>query len=255
MHPNNIFLTLTYDEEHLESPRLIYSHWQKFMYSLRSHVREKNPFNGPIPTMVTGEYGEDKKRPHWHAIIFNYTPEDPVHKYTTDHDDKVYTSQTLSKLWNRGNCEYGSVTLESAGYVARYAAKKLVHGNDQDHNYHPIHRTSCKHAIGKSWIEKYHAQTFDLGYITLPNGTRSKIPRYYEDWYKKHYPEKWSHYVTQLKLKIQTEAEKKNRKEELYYQSALLNASGPKHLILTRPKVKETILKLKFKQLQERLKL
>ena len=49
--------------------------------------------------MVTGEYGEKNKRPHWHVILFNYRPKDATYKYTTDQGEKVYDSQEIQQLW------------------------------------------------------------------------------------------------------------------------------------------------------------
>ena len=37
---------------------------------------------------------------------------------------KVYDSQEIQQLWKKGQIEFGSVTLDSAGYVARYAESK-----------------------------------------------------------------------------------------------------------------------------------
>jgi phosphoribosyl-AMP cyclohydrolase len=208
-----------------------------------------------ITYMVTGEYGEKNKRPHWHAILFNYSPKDSVHKYTTDQGEKVYTSSEIDSLWKKGNAEFGSVTLESAGYVARYAAKKLVHGNDNEHAFHPIHKVSSKRAIGRSWIEKYHKHTFENGFIVLPNGQQSKIPRYYVDWYKKYHFEKYLEFKFGVMQKIIEQSEKKARKEEAEYLTQCMNYKGGAAYPYTRSKVKETILKSKFKQLQEKLKL
>jgi len=247
-HENNIFLTLTYNEENLKSPRLIYKDWQDFAKRLRESTSNK------ITYMVTGEYGEQKKRPHWHAILFNYRPNDENLKYISDRGDRVYNSQNLDALWSQGASEYGEVSIDSAGYVARYAAKKLTHGKDQEHDYHPLHKTSSKRAIGRSWIELYHEHTFQNGFIVLPNGQRSKIPRYYVDWAKKHNYELWKHYVSHVRPNIQTLTIEKSRNEELEFLSNLISYKGGKYP-LTRPQVKETILKLKFKHLQENLKL
>lgn len=255
MHEDNIFLTLTYSEEHLKSPRLIYSDWQEFIHKLRDKIRYDHLGEKKISTMVTGEYGDKNKRPHWHALIFNYAPGDSKHKYTTDLGERVYTSETINDLWAKGNTEYGSVTLESASYVARYAAKKLVHGRDSEHDYHPLHRTSSKHAIGKRWIEKYYKQTFDHGYVILPNGQQAKIPRYYCDWVEKHHPEIWERYVTHVLPRIQNQAELAERREEMIFLTNLINKSCGGPYPMKRSQVKETILKAKFKQLQERLKL
>ena len=228
MHKDNIFLTLTYNEESLKSPKLQYQDFQTFMDSLRKKITRG--ITDPdlkkdlaISYMVTGEYGEKNKRPHWHAILFNYRPSDQEYKYTTDRGEQVHTSKLLTDLWGKGNIEYGSVTMDSAGYVARYAAKKLVHGNDQEHDYHPIHKTSSKHAIGKRFIEKHFEQIFSLGWIYLPKGQKTKIPRYYTDWLKKHHPEKWRTYVTETRQRLQEEAQKKNREEELEYLTELHN--------------------------------
>lgn len=254
MHENNIFLTLTYDDDHLESYRLIYEHFQKFMQDLRDFVGYDDK-SKKISYMVTGEYGEKNKRPHWHALIFNWAPSDPDLKYTTERGDRVFRSKTVDSLWSRGAAEFGNVTLDSASYVARYAAKKLVHGRDQAHDYHPIHKTSKGRAIGRSWIEKYWKHTFENGFVVLPNGELSKIPRYYVDWLKKQMPDLYFHYVTEVRPKIHQAVQNKQRKEELEYLSQVLTRPNPLEYPITRAKVKETILKSKFKRLQEKLKL
>lgn len=274
-HEDNIFLTLTYNEESLKSPRLQYRDFQLFMKRLRDkvynqHIKLNTERLGQklskelkkeirdktyIPFMVTGEYGDINKRPHWHAIIFNYYPNDSEHKYTTDRGEKVFSSNELSNLWGKGNIEYGSVTMDSAGYVARYAAKKLTHGNDQDHDYHPFHRTSCKRAIGRTWIEKYWKQTFQRGYIVLPNGSKSKIPRYYVDWLKKYRIDDYIDYVNTVQKEIIEQAELERRKEETEFISQVLNRRKGRPYPVQQNSVKLRILERKFKNLQENLKL
>jgi hypothetical protein len=218
------------------------------MKSLRQKTSTKLSF------VVTGEYGEQNKRPHWHALIFGYWPPDAEKESTTDLGHNTFTSQLIEKIWKKGNHNFGEVTLDSANYVARYAAKKLVHGKDQEHDYHPIHKTSSKNAIGKKWIEKHWKHTFDNGYIVLPNGQTSKIPRYYEDWLKQNHPLKWETYVTSVKQEISELAETQSRKEEIQYLTNLIN-NDYNWETKTRKNVKLTILNRKFKQLQENLKL
>lgn len=247
-HKNNIFLTLTYDDEHLSSSRLVYKDFQDFMKKLRHTQDEK------ITYIVTGEYGEKNKRPHWHALIFNFRPKDELHLRSTERGDRVYTSKLISDVWSSGRHEYGDLTLDSASYTCRYAAKKLVHGSDQDHDYHPIHKTSSRRAIGRSWIEKYAEQTFKLGYI-IHQGNKFKIPRYYVDWARKHRSDLWFHYVTEVRPKIHETVIQQSKKEfDEWLESYEKYGEVPKwdH---TRPKIKETILKAKFKRLQEKLKL
>lgn len=249
MHEKSSFITLTYSDEHLKSPRLIYSDWQNFMKLLRKTQTT------PIGVLVTGEYGEKTKRPHWHAILFGYRPPDLVHYRTNERGDRIYTSRSLEKLWKMGRCEIGEVTIQSAGYTARYAAKKLVHGRDQDHDFHPISRMSSKHAIGKKWIEKYWQDVFTEGKVVLADGSSLPVPRYYERWFKENHPALWLAYVTGAKQK------KINRaaaREEKYKQAFYQNAWGRpfyKAWPLTRNQIRKVIQDQKFKLLQNYLKL
>ena len=68
--------------------------------------------------------------------------------------------------------------------------------------------------------------------------------------------DRYGKYATTVREKIIADAEEKARKEEMEYLSMLFNRKGyHKHLLQTRSQVKHTVLKSKFKQLQERLKL
>lgn len=280
MHPENSFITLTYSDEHLDSPKLNYEHFQKFIKDLRNKVfRETtNQFFGEdhwkklskdekklhiqlnkdiydshrIGVFVTGEYGDKKKRPHWHAIIFNWSPKDLVYAYSNDRGDKIYNSEELTQLWGRGFAEVGSVTLESAGYVARYAAKKLTHGEDGKHDYNPIHKRSNKNAIGKKFIEKYYTDIFSIGCVILPGGTKASIPRYYEKWLKQHKYEDWIKYLTNIKLplakKMEEDFNEERHKEEIINQRRVSQFKG---LQTKRSQSRKIILEQKFKRLQE----
>lgn len=252
MHPENSFITLTYDDQHLESPKLIYSDFQKFMKRLRRAFP-----NQQIGCFVTGEYGDEKKRPHWHAILFNWRPRDCKPKYKNDRDDQVYSSETLHKLWEKGIAELGSVTFESAGYCARYAAKKLVHGKDSDHEFHPISKKSNKHAIGKKWLEANWRDVFTHGYIILPDGKQCSIPRYYEKWLKENEPSAWTRYVTQTKNQKMQTASEKAEAEQQEYLSQNDKRKDIKRLtpMTTKREARIKILDEKFKQLQRNLKL
>lgn len=253
MYDNNIFLTLTYNDENLKSPWLQYIDFQLFMKSLREKINRDIVYKEnkiQISYMVTGEYGDENKRPHWHAIIFNYEPRDKKLLRKTETGESVYESEEINSLWKKGRTEFGSVTMESASYVARYAAKKLVHGNDQDHSYHPIHKTSSKHAIGKRWIEKNFKFVSENGFIVLPNGQTSKIPRYYIDWMKKNEPEAFMLYHSETLPKIIKTSKERIQKETEIFQKNLDTYTGgnyPKN----QSRVKNTILQRKFKQLQE----
>lgn len=245
-----IFLTLTYDDENLTSPRLQYSDYQKFMKRLRFRVPDVK-----FSYMVTGEYGEKTKRPHWHAILYGLWPEDAKKEPGADDAHPTFTSKLISECWPQGRHNFGEITLDSASYVARYAAKKLVHGKDQEHDFHPIHRTSCRPALGTRFIEKHWRQVFTHGFVRLPNGQQMKIPRYYVDWLKKHKPLHYQHYEKTTLLRVIAQASAKSEKE---FQRWLTEREKRKagETLPTRPnKVKEIILQSRFKRLQENAKI
>lgn len=266
MHEKNSFLTLTYSNENLTSPKLNYEDFQRFMKRLRK-VQD-----APMGVFVTGEYGDEEKRPHWHAIIFNWAPNDLVYRRTNVNGDKIYSSRTLGPydaeevseckqwprmpLWPFGKCEVGSVTLKSAGYVARYAAKKLIHGKDGEHEYEPISRKSSKHAIGKKWLETYWSDVFRLGAVALKDGTSTQIPRYYEKWLKEHKPTEWLAYVTELKIKNMLKASEKSEAEfERWFEENWQRLNQGRELSLTETQRKKIISDQKFQMLQAYLKL
>lgn len=254
---NNCFITLTYSNEHLESPRLQYRDFQLFMKKLRFAYP-----NQEMGVFVTGEYGDKNKRPHWHAIIFNWSPPDPDEPSVNERGDTTYTSKVLSKLWAKGKCNFGEVTFHSAGYVARYAAKKLTHGNDQDHEYHPISKKSSKYAIGKRWLEKNYKDVFNHGKLIIKTDGKyveSSIPRYYEKWLKGHQPKFWQRYVTETKQR-QITASSEREMSRLSTEAAENEHRRVQSGLYYRPQItqnesKKIILEQKFKQLQSKLKL
>lgn len=250
VHEKNSFITLTYAPEKLVSPKLIYSDFQKFMKKLRKTQ------DTPIGVFVTGEYGDKTKRPHWHAILFNYEPPDLKFKRSNDRGDRIYSSQVLDKIWANGTTEIGSVTFESAGYCARYAAKKLSHGKDSEHDFQPISKKSSKHAIGKKWLEKNWPDIFNYGKCELLGKPDSSIPRYYEKWLKINQPEAWVTYVTRTKQKIIHDARSRSEQQLKEWQDMVDNRHYTRRWnVLTPNQVRKIIQEQKFKILQNHLKL
>lgn len=281
VHEDNSFITLTYSDENLK-PKLDYSHFQLFMKKLRSFrfnqlLNKLYPYDDretqrvkwkrltkpekdrhyetiEIGFFVTGEYGEIRKRPHWHAILFNWSPEDLVYKYTNHAGNRVFSSITLDELWSNGITEVGSVTFESAGYCARYAAKKLVHGPDHAHDFVPISKKSSKHAIGKRFLEKHWKDIFNYGEVALPNGGKCGIPRYYEKWLQKHRFEDWVKYLLQVKLPKMGLAENKQLQEEILYAELNNKRELGRGNLVSRADIRKILIEDKFKRLQQHLK-
>jgi hypothetical protein len=176
MFESNCFVTLTYDDLHLpKNNSLVLKDYQLFMKKLR------RKYGSGIRFYHCGEYGDELGRPHYHSILFNHDFEDKKF-YSENNGNKLYTSDSLSSLWEKGHSIIGDVTFESAGYVARYSLKKVTGEKAKDHygSRLPEYSTmSRRPGIGKNWFEKYKCEVYPLDRVNV-NGVDSKPPRYYD---------------------------------------------------------------------------
>lgn len=254
MHEENSFCTLTYNDESLPSvDKLYYVDFQDFMKRLRSRL-DRRAIDDKISYLVCGEFGKVTKRPHWHACLFGYRPDDQVFHRESDSGYKVYTSEFLSDVWGKGFVEFGSVNYESAAYCARYAAKDLVHGRDQDHAFKAIFKTSRYRAIGKSFLEKHYKDIFNYGRCVLASGKTVSIPRYYEKWMKENHWDEYLEYYLRIKSENFSIAEENSRIDEFSEVVRRVEAlqrgeSTPR----PRSEVKYFMLKAKLKLLHPKL--
>jgi len=174
----NCFLTLTYSEDNLpKDGSLKLEDFQNFMKALR------NQYSGQsIRYFHCGEYGETTGRPHYHAVIFNFDFPDKKPWRETKQGHQIWRSETLeSKLWTKGLSEIGSLTFESAAYVARYILKKRTGPTAEEYydGKKPEYTTmSRRPGIGKGWFEKFYRETFPLDKIVL-RGKELKPPKFY----------------------------------------------------------------------------
>lgn len=102
--PKNSFVTLTYCDETLPKDGSIHKEeLVKFFKRLRKDLGSRK-----IKYFACGEYGEKTGRPHYHSIIFGLGSEE---------------KELLRSAWSKGFIYSGSVTYDSARYVAGYVMK------------------------------------------------------------------------------------------------------------------------------------
>lgn len=190
-HKHNLFLTLTYDDEHLPDggqlrPRdltLFFKRVRKAGYNVRY--------------MACGEYGEQTLRPHYHAAVFGWNI--PRDSYSLGRGG--YTSPTIRLHWTTelrdtrpggslGGHSVDRFTPERAHYIAKYSLKadKRNYDNDGVYRQPPYLTASRRPAIGKNWLLKY-ANDLVYGYLVMNEGHKSAIPRYYKKLLKQSNPE------------------------------------------------------------------
>lgn len=181
MHERNSFVTLTYDDAHFPSNGSVdVREFQLFMKRLRKFAGSEVRF------FHCGEYGEKLLRPHYHALLFGFNFDDLV-LHSVRNGNNIYTSRSLDSLWGKGFATVGSVTYQSAGYVARYVLKKIT--GDKAPEYYggraPEYITmSRRPGIGSSWYDRYSGDVFPSDNVVV-NGRGAKAPRFYLDRLKK----------------------------------------------------------------------
>lgn len=170
MSADSYFLTLTYNEENL--PRvgnystLVKADVQKFLKRLRKAI---SPIK--LRYYLCGEYGERYGRCHFHVIVF-------LDSYAEDFQRYVNLS------WPFGFVHVGSVSYESAKYVARYCTKLLTGPKKEwytERNILPeFALMSRRPGIGASWLQKY-GQEVKTHHNVVVKGRTMAPPRYYRD--------------------------------------------------------------------------
>lgn len=104
-HDHSSFVTLTYDEEsHPRDGCVRVSELQGFLKRLRAAISPRR-----IRYFGVGEYGDQTLRPHYHLALFGL-PEDC----------------DVSAAWRKGFVHVGTLTPESAAYLAGYTTKKMT---------------------------------------------------------------------------------------------------------------------------------
>lgn len=148
LYPNNYFITLTYDDEHLpingvtedfeifskETGEIAETNYNgslresdltTFLKKLRRHYEYHYNHTG-IRFFACGEYGPTTQRPHYHAILFNMPinlTELKILRVTED-NNFLYECKELEELWGKGFITLAEVNWDTCAYVARYVMKK-----------------------------------------------------------------------------------------------------------------------------------
>lgn len=144
-HEKNCFITLTYNDMNIpktdkEYPNSITGEMQfnktlkkeDFQLFMKRFRKELSKSGIQIRFFACGEYGSQTLRPHYHAIIFGWFPDenDLTLVETSELGYPLYSSKTLEKVWPYGFNIVANMTWETCAYVARYCTKKVNLNND-----------------------------------------------------------------------------------------------------------------------------
>ena len=171
-NPDSMFLTLTYDEEHLPpNDSLQKQELQKFFKRLRKRIRPRK-----IKYFACGEYGDEFDRPHYHAIVFGLGL-DRESKFSVI-DSWPFCDWNNEKIF-KGS--FGLVEPFSIQYVASYINKKLSGDLAEEEytkkNREPVFRL-MSNGLGKSFVLEFKDDLLRDKFIRY-KGKEMCLPRYY----------------------------------------------------------------------------
>lgn len=189
LHDSNCFLTLTYDRDHLPvNGSLDKDHWQRCAKRMRYHF-------GPFRYFHCGEYGSTTYRPHYHTLVFglDFPVNDTCSVIRVNPDgSKLVQSSIMDRIWGYGRVAIGSLTFNSAGYVAKYCMKASDdYAKERYTRYDaktgeswqvlPEYATmSRRPGIGAAWFDKYSAEVVSSDEVVV-DGRIFPVPRYYDN--------------------------------------------------------------------------
>ncbi|WNK14964.1 MAG: replication initiator protein [Microvirus sp.] len=194
LHKNNCFVTLTYNNEHLDVNKSLN---KRDITLFLKKLRKK--YGSKIRYLQCGEYGSLTQRPHHHLIIFGFDFPDK-YLWETRNGCRLYRSPSLEKLWTFGHSRVGGVTFESCAYVARYILKKITGQNAALHylNRIPEYITmSRRPGIAREWFERYSSDVYPSDQCVIRPGVIARPPRYYDKRYDLQSPKMFA------KIKVQ----------------------------------------------------
>lgn len=153
-----LFVTLTYDNEHLKE-FVDKKDIQDYIKRIRETLRRQK-YNGKVKYFAVGEYGDRFGRSHYHIII------------------NITDSILITRLWNKGIVHVGRVTNRSIHYCTKYVQKNL--GKRKEKKGREFRLMSK--GLGKNYIEKYGKHHKDnLILSRCVNYKTYSLPRYYKD--------------------------------------------------------------------------
>lgn len=206
-YPLSLFVTLTYDDEHLpmkrigsdlfaeEVPVVSKRDVQLFMKRLRRRYEDCK-----IRFFLTSEYGTENGRPHYHMILFGFP-------FTGKK-----AGDLLAECWQQGFVQAHPLTQREISYTCKYMYEKsAIPSVLQDVEFaKPFMMCSRRPGIGYAWLSEYILDFYrkhPRDYVMSAHGLRQALPRYYAD---KLYDDDMKEFLNELRDKFYGELQWKN---------------------------------------------
>lgn len=187
-YKHTAFITLTYDDKNCPSD---YSISKKEMVDYIKRVRKET--GGKEAYYMSGEYGEQGSRPHYHIVI------------ATDNKNDI---EVYKNKWAKGRVQAEESDIRSIYYTIGYVDKKILGFEKYGDREAPFRKFSK--GLGRRWLECNKEQIAKNLYI-LEQGNKLGLPMYYK--------KKLKEWGLITKEQLQELAKEENKKMlEYYYQ-------------------------------------
>jgi len=170
------WVTLTYESPPFTDNRLMTldkTDFQKFIKRLRKHERTHS--NQSIKYYACGEYGDKYERPHYHAIIFNSTPEHIKLSWEN------FWSPTDEQGRVLGITTFDIVNEKTIAYTAKYMNKGKLIPKFKDDDRTPEFQLFSQ-GLGKNFVTNATTTFFNQDprrSSVFVNGYRKALPTYF----------------------------------------------------------------------------
>ena len=181
-HDASVFLTLTYDDRFLPISLSRYQ-LSKYFKRVRKHFPGRR-----IKYFACGEYGTNPSNPlppeysgmraHYHAILFGVGLSDCETIPGKPPGLKLVGGPLFDAWQGRGYAYVGTVSYNSARYVAGYVQKKLYGSMALKYGQREPPFSATSNGIGKRWAFEFFDQLARDESVTV-QGRSVGIPRYY----------------------------------------------------------------------------
>jgi hypothetical protein len=200
-HDQIMYITLTYDNEHIEhtnletgeiTPDLSKRDAQLFLKRLRKQIEKT--YHKKIRYYLCGEYGGQTGRPHYHAILFGigltaqvcnpFSTERIQYKDPQISKANVELKKIVQEAWDNGRVDFDDrrAGQKACEYVAKYIQKFDTRSIPE--SWQPEFSLFSK-GLGRKWIEKYGPglkNELHPGKVLMLNANiYSPAPKYYLD--------------------------------------------------------------------------
>lgn len=158
-----LFVTLTYDDDHLPPDGVCIRDVQLFLKRLRKLYPAK-----ALRYFIVSEYGDHTFRSHYHGLFF----------FNIDRSNDIYDN--ITEAWQLGFVQFGEIEEGSIVYCTKYCLKGSDVPPGMNKNFRLLSKMSG--GIGVNHVlefDEFYSQNLDKPQMVTSRQYTSPMPRYY----------------------------------------------------------------------------